>query len=304
VAPFVVGERLFALNPKFSDGTRLRGGPHRDAPFLPEAFIENDGECTVVATVPDSPFVQIQVGSHVGWILTRNLTRTQRRRGLSRVRGQPAPSSAGADAGAPAVGSAVASGPSSAPPATNAGVAQGESGPPAPRPFDGYDVLPVEVPGVGAGTGAGAGVGAGAARAGAPGAGWRVGGGVQGSRLPLIHFKDLVPVRALGVGSFGSVDHCVWGGGTDVAVKANGIACADAAAIDRERGMYERLLVHPHPNIVQVFGLCVDAPDGKMRLVMRLCAKGSLYALLVASQKQVRVAPPCSRASSFPRCSM
>ena len=29
-------------------------------------------------------------------------------------------------------------------------------------------------------------------------------------------------------------------------------------------------------NVVQVFGVCVDAPDGKVRLVLELCSHGSL----------------------------
>jgi hypothetical protein len=33
---------------------------------------------------------------------------------------------------------------------------------------------------------------------------------------------------------------------------------------------------NPHPHMAQVLGLCTDAPDGQVRLVMRLYAKGSL----------------------------
>ena len=36
------------------------------------------------------------------------------------------------------------------------------------------------------------------------------------------------------------------------------------------------------PNVVQVFGFCFDAPDGKPRIVMELCAHGSLRAHMKA----------------------
>ena len=29
-------------------------------------------------------------------------------------------------------------------------------------------------------------------------------------------------------------------------------------------------------NVIQVFGFCFDAPDGKVRIVMELCSHGSL----------------------------
>ena len=35
-------------------------------------------------------------------------------------------------------------------------------------------------------------------------------------------------------------------------------------------------------NVVQVYGFCVDAPDGKVRIVMELCGHGSLRAHLKA----------------------
>ena len=34
--------------------------------------------------------------------------------------------------------------------------------------------------------------------------------------------------------------------------------------------------VKPGPNVVQVYGFCIDAPDGRVRIVMELCAHGSL----------------------------
>ena len=30
------------------------------------------------------------------------------------------------------------------------------------------------------------------------------------------------------------------------------------------------------PNVVEVYGFCIDAPDGKPRIVLELCSHGSL----------------------------
>jgi serine/threonine protein kinase len=73
--------------------------------------------------------------------------------------------------------------------------------------------------------------------------------------------------------------------GLTVAVKCNGTNCADVAAIDNERRLYDKLLLHPHENILPVYGICVDAPDGKVRLVMRYCEKGSLDDYLTSTAK-------------------
>ena len=68
--------------------------------------------------------------------------------------------------------------------------------------------------------------------------------------------------------------------GITVAVKRNGTECVDTAAIDNERSLYEKLMANPHDHVLPVYGICTDAPDGKVRLVMKLCEKGSLDALL------------------------
>ena len=36
------------------------------------------------------------------------------------------------------------------------------------------------------------------------------------------------------------------------------------------------LAIRPGGNVVQVYGFCFDAPDGKPRIVLELCAHGSL----------------------------
>jgi hypothetical protein len=76
------------------------------------------------------------------------------------------------------------------------------------------------------------------------------------------------------------------GRGLMVAVKCNGTACADTAAIDNERRLYDRLVLDPHENILTVYGICNDAPDGKVRLVMKFCEKGSLSDYLAGTAKR------------------
>ena len=92
--------------------------------------------------------------------------------------------------------------------------------------------------------------------------------------------------RRLGKGAFGDVDLAEYvERGLTVAVKCNGTNCADAAAIDNERRLYDKLLLHPHDNILPVYGICTDAPDGKVRLVMKYCEKGSLDDYLTGTAK-------------------
>jgi serine/threonine protein kinase len=93
-------------------------------------------------------------------------------------------------------------------------------------------------------------------------------------------------VRKLGQGAFGEVEERVWHD-TPVAVKSNGMGAGDVAALAAEVRLYERLAGSPHPNVVPVMGICVDAPDGKLRLIMRLCPKGSLDDLLAAARVEV-----------------
>ncbi len=98
------------------------------------------------------------------------------------------------------------------------------------------------------------------------------GTGVIGS----VHATDLARVRSLGAGAFGEVYLALWRGDTRVAVKANGVRCADGSAIHRERRLLETLARHPHNNIVTVYGMCEDAIDGELRIVMQYCELGNL----------------------------
>ena len=102
-----------------------------------------------------------------------------------------------------------------------------------------------------------------------------------GPRLPLIPHASL-KARSLGPsGAFGDLEFMEWlAKGITVAVKRNGTECVDTAAIDNERSLYEKLKDNPHDHVLPVYGICTDAPDGKVRLVMKFCEKGSLDALL------------------------
>jgi hypothetical protein len=73
-----------------------------------------------------------------------------------------------------------------------------------------------------------------------------------------------------------------------VAVKCSGAKCSGTESTDaiaNERRMYELLKDNPHDHILPVYGICTDAPDGKVRLVMKYSAKGSLSDYLVKKAK-------------------
>ncbi len=109
-----------------------------------------------------------------------------------------------------------------------------------------------------------------------------------GGGLPFIPFPELELCESLSEGSFGSIALMLWRG-LNVAVKRNDIDATNTTAIDNERELYEILLLNPHDNIAPVFGICTDAPDGLVRIVMKYCEKGSLDDLLRQSVEEVRV---------------
>jgi serine/threonine protein kinase len=84
-----------------------------------------------------------------------------------------------------------------------------------------------------------------------------------------ISIHDLRELQTVGGGAFGQVQRAMWTNNAEVAVKQNGKTCLDRTAIDDERRVLECLA--PHVNVVRVFGLCVDAPDGNLRIVMEMC---------------------------------
>jgi hypothetical protein len=111
--------------------------------------------------------------------------------------------------------------------------------------------------------------------------------------LPLIPFMSLRYVRPLGAGAFGEVEERDWEG-TPVAVKCNGLSAANRASLEKEIELYEKIRDNQHPGIVQVLGVCMDAPDHRVRIVMRLYVKGALEDLLKSSrQKKVCLCRLC-----------
>ena len=79
-----VGDRLYMLNPRFSDGTRLRTGPSPDASFSGD-YLLNDAEVEVLEITPCG-FVRIRGrdsrNSVEGWVRASNLSTHNRRVGL------------------------------------------------------------------------------------------------------------------------------------------------------------------------------------------------------------------------------
>lgn len=80
--PFSPGEAVFALNPKYRDGTRLRRGPAGEAEFN-GVWVPNDTPLEVLAVGAEFAEVRKPDGQ-TGWIRTRNLTRTERVAGIAK----------------------------------------------------------------------------------------------------------------------------------------------------------------------------------------------------------------------------
>ena len=112
--------------------------------------------------------------------------------------------------------------------------------------------------------------------------------------LPRIPLSSLEKRRVIGAGSFGEVCLSWWEGGhLEVAVKANGVSCMNVAAIDNERKLLELLLQHPHRNILVVYGIVIEAPDGNVRLVMSYCPGGGLDGYLNSVRESGEVGYNC-----------
>jgi hypothetical protein len=167
---------------------------------------------------------------------------------------------------------------------------QAQAGTSSPRSGCDLSGLPLPAHGTSLGAAGGAGTGAAAGTGYDSATHWQTARSESpAALLPLIPITTLRREGSCGVGAFGEVYRAFWSGGrTRVAVKANGLACTDTAAIENERALYELLLVNPHPSVLPVYGICTDAPDGRLRLVMRVCEKGSLFSLLVEQRWEVR----------------
>lgn len=83
---FFIGERVYALNPYFRDGTRLRLGPDKESKFS-DQHVLNDAEVEILEL--ENGFARVTTcdsDTHApcdGWLRARNLTRVKRASGLS-----------------------------------------------------------------------------------------------------------------------------------------------------------------------------------------------------------------------------
>ena len=70
---------------------------------------------------------------------------------------------------------------------------------------------------------------------------------------------------------------------------------AAAVSLSPENEVEISLAVKAGANVVQVYGFCFDAPDGKVRIVMELCSHGSLRAHLKSLPRDKVTAAACQR---------
>lgn len=84
---YKIGEKAYAQNPHYEDGTRLRSGPRREDDFN-GAQVLNDAEVLVVEVADDFAKVRV-VGTGAedepeaeGWLRQRNLSRARSRPGM------------------------------------------------------------------------------------------------------------------------------------------------------------------------------------------------------------------------------
>jgi serine/threonine protein kinase len=87
-------------------------------------------------------------------------------------------------------------------------------------------------------------------------------------RMPVIPFAELKQAQRLGAGHFGEVFQARWRSHASVAVKQSNVRCSDGAAIATERRRLEAIPQHAH--VVRVYGICIDAPERGLCIVMEL----------------------------------
>jgi hypothetical protein len=93
--------------------------------------------------------------------------------------------------------------------------------------------------------------------------------------LSNIPYRDLLfdSSVAIGEGAVGSVYKATHRSVT-VAVKVTSDYTVDVGSLRREVELYD--LIGRQENVATLFGVCTDAPDGRLRLVMEYCELGSL----------------------------
>lgn len=73
--PLAVGEAVYALNPKYCDGTRLRVEPKRDAEFN-GVWVPNDTKVEIIGVNIGATFLNVRKeNGQSGWIQARNISR-------------------------------------------------------------------------------------------------------------------------------------------------------------------------------------------------------------------------------------
>jgi hypothetical protein len=92
--------------------------------------------------------------------------------------------------------------------------------------------------------------------------------------LPVIPFADLRDQRWI----CESIRSAKLRGIEEVVVKTSHIGSSDKASTAQELRVIRH--VSPSPHLVRLLGLCVDAPDGELGIVMEHCEHGSLGSFL------------------------
>ncbi len=97
-------------------------------------------------------------------------------------------------------------------------------------------------------------------------------------KLPTIPSDDFTKERELGQGGFGKVYFGKWQITTPVAVKELLVQSMTNDFLKIFRSEAELMAGCQHPNIVRLFGLCLE--EGKFALIMEYLEEGSLYGIL------------------------
>ncbi|EPS64832.1 hypothetical protein M569_09945, partial [Genlisea aurea] len=110
--------------------------------------------------------------------------------------------------------------------------------------------------------------------------------------LQTIKNEDLEEIRELGTGTYGAVYHGKWRG-SDVAIKRIKASCFAGRPSERERLIAdfwkEALLLSQlhHPNVVSLYGVVRDGPDGSVATVTEFMINGSLKQFLKKKDRTI-----------------
>ncbi|KAM1087785.1 hypothetical protein ACFX2H_013251 [Malus domestica] len=110
--------------------------------------------------------------------------------------------------------------------------------------------------------------------------------------LQTIRNDDLEEIRELGSGTYGAVFHGKWKG-SDVAIKRIKSSCFAGRPSERERLIAdfwkEALILSSlhHPNVVSMYGIVRDGPDGSLATVTEFMVNGSLKQFLQKKDRTI-----------------